>query len=592
VFFSITLYISVAIFLLSLVYKVFTWFRYKTSIESKNFSALERMTSTINGMIKTVFSEKIIVLARVFVLDILFQGRLLKVDPLRWVAHMFMFFGFTLLLLMHGLDSIITETLFRNYYSTVNPFMFLRDLFGFMAIIGVGMAIYRRIKVKPLRFRNNSMDIYTIVIFAVVMVSGIFLEGAKIASYDRYQEMVSEWTDDLNETEQRALESVWAKDFGVVSPTIKTPFDQDLLQAGFEIHEVNCAACHSRPQYAFLGYATAKIINPVARNMEKAGLPNILWTVHFLACFVGLAYLPFSKLFHIIASPLCLMCNAVMKNSQHSDRASLATKQAFELDVCTHCGLCTSRCSVGIAVEVIHNQNILPSEKLGALKRWVSGKITSREDLQALLEGTYLCTNCDRCTEVCPVGINLKDLWVSVRENLFQAAAPEPLALSPFSFVRGLLREEIDQGNYQNPVSLTKQALTDGLKQETLTDLSALPQPVKEFKRTVSLSQDAKTYSACFGCETCTSVCPVVANYENPVEVLGLLPHQIMHSIGLGLKDLVFASRMPWDCLTCYLCQEHCPQRVQITEVLYEIKQLAVEQRRHQLAADGADKPG
>jgi hypothetical protein len=45
-------------------------------------------------------------------------------------------------------------------------------------------------------------------------------------------------------------------------------------------------------------------------------------------------------------------------------------------------------------------------------------------------------------------------------------------------------------------------------------------------------------------------------------EVLGLLPHQIMHSIGLGRKDLVLTSKMRWDCFTCYLCQEHCSQRV------------------------------
>ena len=98
----------------------------------------------------------------------------------------------------------------------------------------------------------------------------------------------------------------------------------------------------------------------------------------------------------------------------------------------------------------------------------------------------------------------------------------------------------------------------------------------RTFKSGLNLSAQAKTFSACFGCQTCTTVCPVVANYENPQEALGLLPHQIMQAAGLGLRDLAFGSNMLWDCLTCYQCQEQCPQGVWVTDVLYELKNLAV----------------
>jgi heterodisulfide reductase subunit C len=72
----------------------------------------------------------------------------------------------------------------------------------------------------------------------------------------------------------------------------------------------------------------------------------------------------------------------------------------------------------------------------------------------------------------------------------------------------------------------------------------------------------------------------VVGNYENPQEALGLLPHQIMHAAGLGIRDLAFGSNMLWDCLTCYQCQEQCPQGVHVTDVLYELKNLAVKRAR------------
>jgi heterodisulfide reductase subunit C len=60
------------------------------------------------------------------------------------------------------------------------------------------------------------------------------------------------------------------------------------------------------------------------------------------------------------------------------------------------------------------------------------------------------------------------------------------------------------------------------------------------------------------------------------METLGLLPHQIIHSVALGLKGLAVGSRMLWDCLTCYKCEENCPQGVRIVEVLYRLKNLAV----------------
>ena len=54
------------------------------------------------------------------------------------------------------------------------------------------------------------------------------------------------------------------------------------------------------------------------------------------------------------------------------------------------------------------------------LKDYVSDKDLDEEALRAIQEGAYLCTNCDRCTVVCPVGINLRDLWVNVKEEMIQ----------------------------------------------------------------------------------------------------------------------------------------------------------------------------
>jgi len=421
------------------------------------------------------------------------------------------------------------------------------------------------------------MDTYAIIILAIIMLSGILLEGAKIGSYSIYKNMVTDYAS-LEEGEEdfKALTAFWVAKFGTISPDIKAPFKDEMLEAGKEIHEMSCSGCHSRAQWAFIGYPVAKAFKGAALAFDKAGVHTLLLYIHFLACFIGLAYLPFSKFLHIITSPLSLLANSVM-DKEKSDPANIATRQALELDACTHCGACTSRCSVGIIIEQIENINILPSEKIQSLKAVVSKEEMEEKDFRIILDGIYLCTNCHRCTDVCPAGINLEDLWFSVREYMFQRDYPEFSLLSPLSFYRGLMRESIEQKDYKKPLNLAREAIASKCDlMKTPDKVVSLTPSDKELQSSLLLSDQAATFSACFGCQTCTNVCPVVAAYENPKEVLGMLPHQIMYATGLGIRDLAFGSNMLWDCVTCYQCQEQCPQGVKVTEVLYELKNLAI----------------
>jgi heterodisulfide reductase subunit C/nitrate reductase gamma subunit len=579
-FLSVSLYISLAIFGIGLIYKILTWFRYKIGIGAAEISTSTRIFAAIKGILLTLFSPKILTLLRVFVLDVLFQFRILKEDFLRWFMHICIYGGFMLLLLMHALDKYITVALFDKYYSTINPFMFLRDLFGAFVILGVAIAIYRRFILKVPRLMTNAMDVYTIILVAVIMLSGIFLEGTKIASYSVYKKMVEEYSGLSDPQELKALEAYWVKGFGVISPNLKAPLEEKLIEQGQPLHQTSCVECHTRPQWAFTGYGVAKIIRPIALGVDRAHLPSVLWTIHVLACMVGLAYLPFSKMFHIFASALSLLANSVMERGK-SDPANIATRQVMELDACTHCGTCSLRCSVAVAFEEIHNTNILPSEKIASLKSLASGKKLSPQEFSDIQDGIYLCTNCYRCTVVCPVSINLQDLWFNVRETLLQKGYPEFLVLSPLSFYRGLMREETVQRDYQKPLVRAREAIADKCDLMRMRDKALPLTPTdRKFQSGLNLSAQAKTFSVCFGCQTCTTVCPVVANYDHPQEVLGLLPHQIMHAAGLGLRDLAFGSNMLWDCLTCYQCQEQCPQGVSVTDVLYELKNLAVKHAR------------
>ena len=578
--FTISLYSALVIFGFGMVYKVSTWFRYSIGVEGEH-SVLTRITMAVSGIASILFSVKILTLIKVFVLDVVLQVRILREDFLRWLMHICIYSGFMLLFLMHAMEGFISEPMFSNYYPTVNSFMFLRDLFAFMVIAGIGIAIFRRFILKVPRLKTNAMDHYAIIILAVIMLSGIFLEAAKITSYSEFQTMVEDYAglspeDDAEEI--KALESYWVKEYALVSPNVEKPFDTGILSQGKETHEGNCVECHSKPGWAFLGYGTAKVISPVALKLDKAAMPTILWYIHFLACFIGLACLPFSKMFHIFVSPLSLLAGAVM-DKEKSDPVNIATRQIMELDACTHCCTCTLNCSAAVFFEIFPNTNILPSEKIISIKALASGKELSEQEQRHIQEGIYLCTNCYRCTVVCPVGINLQDLWFNTRESLLKKGYPEFFALSPLSFYRGLMNKDGD--NYRKPLDKTRKAIADRCELMKMPDkVLTLSGIDPAFKGTLGRSDQAETFSGCFACETCSTVCPVVAACDNPKETLGLLPHQIMNACGLGLKDLALGSNMLWDCLTCYQCQEQCPQGVCVTDILYELKNEAVLQVR------------
>ena len=567
---------ALIIFSLGFIYNVSNWFVKKIAAPGQTVTTSQRVQAAAGGIFRVIFSSKLLIVLRVILVDVLLQARVFREDVIRWLAHMLIFYGFMLLLVMHALDSVVTEALFSDYYATVNPFFFLRDLFGAMVIVGVAMAVFRRYFLKPPRLRTGPGDHYAVIILAVIMFSGIGLEGLKISSHSEFIRMVEDYAGLDDEEEIEALEAVWVNDFGVVSPNIQGPFDDDLLSAGYEVHEGNCLDCHASAKWAFTGFAVAKLMKPVAIPLDEADGVTILWYIHIIACFAGLAYLPFSKMFHMFAVPLSLIAGQVM-DPKRSLPANILTRQMVELDACTHCGSCSLHCSAGMIYEALGNEYILPSEKITFLKKMVSGRPLADVQMEAIQQGVYLCTNCDRCTVRCPSGIQLKELWYAVREELLVKGPPLAAILTPFSFARGLLiQPKLHADDYTRPIE-NAVAKVAGRFADLMQPDAAISLNTQSPEAHQPILKD-RTFSHCFSCQSCTTVCPVVGNYDCPEQELGLLPHQIMGCLGLGLTQMAAGAKMIWDCLTCYKCQENCPQEVEVCDLLFDLKNVAAKQ--------------
>lgn len=566
-FFTISLYIALGIGALGLVYRILNWFLTQRVPGADKTSFGLRVFGTLRAIGQTVLSPRILLLPLVLVFDVFLQRRILKTSVWRWIAHMLIFSGFVLLTALHAMDELITDKLFPEYFSTLHPFFFLRNLFGVMVLLGVLLAAIRRIRGRGTALKTRFGDGYAIVIVAVILVTGFFLDSAKIISERVFDRMVEDYFDSEEDDDLPALKTCWAEDYHVVFAD-PSPLQAKLLEKGRELNENYCSSCHSSPKTAFASFALSQALRPSAGILSKSRADVWLYWIHVLACFLGLAYLPFSKFFHLISDPIVMTIGGLQKKRIAPDLGptpgpeigSAVTRRAVELDACINCGACSRVCSVAPVARVLGNETVLPSEKLHNIKSLsrdsLGGEnLARRRELHRSSEGAYICTQCFKCTEVCPVSINLQDQWAAQRALLASRGFGPP----------GVWIKENSADHWARVL-------------KKLEDPGTSPRSSSK-KLREQLSQSDR-FAACIQCQTCTNVCPVVAAVSGESSAVDITPQKVMNLLRMGLKDLAGGSRMVWDCATCYQCQENCPQGIHVTELMLELRNMTYERLR------------
>jgi len=322
-----------------------------------------------------------------FLLFGLGHKRILK-EPYPGIMHLFLFWGFLVLFIGTVLiffQEDFTKLFFNKIFIFGNfylIFSFLLDLFGLLAIIGVLLALFRRYVLRPERLDNKFEDGLVLVSLLLILLTGFTNEGLRIAS-----------------TSQE-----------------------------FE-------------RWSFLGWQFNKLFLAMGSSEGSfESLHLVSWWIHIILAFGFIGYISYSRLLHLISSPLNQFFRTFspkgevkpildLENAETFGVGKLSEftwKQLFDTDACTRCGRCQDNCPAYLSEKPLSPKKVIQDLKSHLV---VQGKSLSQnkdaEDQTPPIPGNVItedelwaCTTCGACQEVCPVFIEVVDKVVDLRRYL------------------------------------------------------------------------------------------------------------------------------------------------------------------------------
>ena len=94
---------------------------------------------------------------------------------------------------------------------------------------------------------------------------------------------------------------------------------------------------------------------------------------------------------------------------------------------------------------------------------------------------------------------------------------------------------------------------------------------VKGFGREVMSVPGCEQLENCIQCGTCSGLCPLSIYMDST-------PRQVMELTRSDFKNEVLRSTTIWLCASCYACTVECPKQIRITDIMYELKQRAIQE--------------
>lgn len=316
------------------------------------------------------------------------QARVLK-SAYPGFMHLLIYSGFIILFIgtvLIFLQADITEPLFSYVFLKSTFYLFyslILDVFGVLVIVGILLAAFRRLVLKPANLETRGEDALILIWFLLILISGFLIEGLRLTATR------PEW-------------AVWSP-FGLL---IAKLFD------GMEVQTLRT-------------------------------LHTWTWWSHLFISLGFIAYMPYSKLFHVFTTPLNIFFQSLepkgilrkmeleeIENFGASQINHFSWKELMDLDACTECGRCSDVCPANLTQKPLSPKHLILDlrDYLGkAGSSLLKGNNNGDSEMDALPamvgeviseEVLWSCTTCRACQEACPVFVEHIPKIVEMRRHL------------------------------------------------------------------------------------------------------------------------------------------------------------------------------
>jgi len=328
-------------------------------------------------------------------LDILLQRPILRGDVWAGIGHLLVFWGFAVLFvatLIVLVDNDLIKPLAPEFRILKGDFYlafsWTADLFGLLFVAGLILLALRRGLLRPPALR-----------------------------YSRRQEA----------THLPASAAMAREDWALLALMML------IALTGFATEAVRILA--TQPEFeraSFAGWWGAEQLKEFGWSAAQAeGIFAWLWWFHAIPALVFVAYLPYSKAWHLVAGWYTLAIkpeSAAKAFPESADGAGesiaavtdLTRGELAMLDACVRCGRCHVACPAATGGFPLSPRDLILTLQAWAAKATPAGAGNVSPVAGGVIPSSWLwsCTSCFACDEICPLGIQHLPFILRLRRAL------------------------------------------------------------------------------------------------------------------------------------------------------------------------------
>jgi nitrate reductase gamma subunit len=291
------------LFAIELLFVLSVWLKARVPGLPVDASRWRKLGRAISFSLGLVFSRRIWTLLKALVVDGMFHQRLYRTSWRRWAIHISVFGCWLALGLLSTLTGFVVEILpllgmepqaiarlpiiGQLYHADVWWVAFSNEMLGAIVLVGMLLVIFRRYVQKDAQLRTIPADNVVIVLLTLIAFTGFPAETFRL---------LADYTTPAG---------IFAPDPRMISP-------EKLPVALYSVWG---------PQWAFIGYPMAVALGAL-RLAASAWevMHNVSFWLHFFLVTALLLLLPFSRLFHVIMSPVIVAYNTMLEREAHGER--------------------------------------------------------------------------------------------------------------------------------------------------------------------------------------------------------------------------------------------------------------------------------